>query len=126
MFVFGMLKFINPFKAWYTAQVINSEVPFTYLSYWAGQLGEIAVGLALIILLLKNTTLTTKTKQLLFYGGNLLIVCMMIGAIHIHNHPNVPADVLPLKIKAPYIPGLFLVLALGNVFLGRKGNKNSL
>jgi len=35
-------------------------------------------------------------------------------------HPNVPADVLPLKIKPPFIPGFLLVLAIADIFLIRR------
>ena len=51
MFMFGVLKFIDPFKTWYVTQVTKSELPFPSLSYWSGQLGEIVVGLALILTL---------------------------------------------------------------------------
>jgi hypothetical protein len=43
----------------------------------------------------------------------------------VHLNPNVPASVLPLKIKPPFIPGFFLLLAMADIFLiGRTGLKN--
>ena len=45
---------------------------------------------------------------------------MMLVAFYIYVHPNVPADVLPLKISPPFIPGLFLVLAILNLYLKKR------
>jgi len=41
----------------------------------------------------------------------------MLTAVYVHLNPNVPADVLPLKIKPPYIPLFLLVIALTNIVL---------
>ena len=45
------------------------------------------------------------------------ILPMMATAIYVHLQPNVPAEVLPLKIKSPFIPVFFLLLALTNIYL---------
>ena len=44
-----------------------------------------------------------------------IVVIMMLTGVYVHLHPNVPADVLPLKIKPPYIPIFFLLVAFSNL-----------
>lgn len=123
MFLFGILKFVNPFKAWYAAQVSASELPFQAWSYWAGQLGEIGVGAALLLIALLPARFRREQITQILYASNLLIVLMMLTAFYVHLHPQVPADVLPLKIRPPFIPGLFLLLALLSMYL--HGKKDS-
>ena len=48
----------------------------------------------------------------------------MLTGVYVHLHPNVPANVLPLKIKPPYIPVFFLLIALSNTFLSIKQAKS--
>ncbi|MGR3810341.1 hypothetical protein [Jiulongibacter sp. NS-SX5] len=119
MLAFGTLKFINPFKLWYKTQVVTSELPFQQFSYWAGQLGEILSGLALIILVLFQKRIPKKSFYLGFTLINVSIAFMMLVAIYVHTHPDVPNDVLPLKIKPPFIPVLFMVLAILNSWLNK-------
>jgi hypothetical protein len=45
-----------------------------------------------------------------------LIVNMCV-AIYVHLQPNVPAEVLPLGIKPPFIPLSFLALAVWELVL---------
>ncbi len=45
------------------------------------------------------------------------ILPMMATAVYVHLQPGVPAEVLPLKIKPPIIPVLFILLALANIYL---------
>ncbi|WP_424962906.1 hypothetical protein [Ekhidna sp.] len=120
MFMFGMLKFVNPFKGWYSVQVQMSALPLQSLSYWAGQLGEILVGAAFIVLAFSCLVQKSRVKNLISVYGNLLIVVMMLAAFYVHMHPDVPASVLPLKIRPPAIPAVFLVLAVVNIYAGRK------
>ena len=119
MFMFGVLKFINPFKHWYTQQILLSELPFKTIPYWSGQLGEIIVGIGFIILL-TNRKITPSKFNSIFYSGNILVIVMMLVAFYVHLHPNVPADILPLKISLPFIPGFFLCLAIFNLYLKKK------
>lgn len=116
MFMFGILKFINPFKDWYSAQVIKSELPFPTLSFWSGQIGEILFGVLLLYILFINTEISKKNFNRIFLLGNMSIIVMMIVAFYVHIHPNVPAEILPLKISPPYIPGIFLFLAILNLY----------
>ena len=125
MFMFGILKFIDPFKTWYTTQIIQSELPFPFISYWSGQLSEIAVGLALILTLFPSIFKSRNQIRALFFVGNILIIPMMLTAIYVHMHPGVPESVLPLKIRPPFIPGLFMLLACINIYLGQRTLKNS-
>jgi hypothetical protein len=115
MFMFGVLKFVNPFKGWYSVQVANSGLG--QLSYTMGILGEISVGTTLILCLLYRQKISTKAFDLLTNTSFFTIIIMMLTAVYVHLHPNVPADVLPLKIKPPYIPLFFLVIALANIVL---------
>ncbi len=53
------------------------------------------------------------------------ILPMMGTAIYVHLQPNVPAEVLPLKIKPPFIPVFFLLLALTNIYLIQRKTKDT-
>ncbi|GGF73995.1 hypothetical protein SAMN05444281_1560 [Wenyingzhuangia marina] len=117
MFMFGILKFINPFKTWYSVQIIKSELPFYDLSFWSGQIGEIFISLLLLFALRYNTRVSNNIFNKIFTIGNIGVIIIMIMAFYVHLHPNVPADVLPLKIRTPYIPGLFLLLAVLNLYI---------
>lgn len=118
MFMFGILKFFNPFKGWYNVQVTNSELG--PLSYTMGILGEIAVGTILITCLLYSQKMAAKTYFMLTNFSFFTIIIIMMTGKYVHLHPNVPADVLPLNIKPPYIPLFFLFIALSNLILSRK------
>lgn len=120
MFMFGVLKFVNPFKNWYSQQIFLSDFPLPILSYWMGQLGEIIVGVAFIFLLFNHKKISSLKLNLIFNLGNFSIIIMMLVAFYVHAHPNVPADVLPLKISPPYIPGFFLLLAIANIYFKTK------
>jgi hypothetical protein len=118
MFMFGILKFVNPFKSWYRIQVTNSELGNT--SYWLGIIGEIAVGLIFIsiVMLMKSVSLPRLRLPGIFASA--IVIVMMLTGMYVHFHPDVPAEVLPLKIKPPYIPGFFIALASLNSLLAQK------
>lgn len=115
MFVFGILKFVNPFKEWYSVQVMNSGLG--EISYALGIVGEIAVGVILGICLIMGQRISAKHYFLFTTGSYLIIILMMATGVYVHLHPEVPAEVLPLKIKPPYIPLFFMLLALSNLYL---------
>ncbi|MCR6640068.1 MAG: hypothetical protein NVV82_14045 [Sporocytophaga sp.] len=121
MLMFGVLKFFNPFKSWYTTQIVNSGMGD--LSYLLGITGEITAGGLLLY-----ATISTVTRKnvygLIVILSSALIVFMMTTGVYVHMHPEVPADVLPLKIKPPYIPLIFLMLALFNIWKVRKELKS--
>ncbi|MFP5384525.1 MAG: DoxX family membrane protein [Bacteriovoracia bacterium] len=110
--MFGLLKFVDPFKTWYSVQIQTSGLP--EISYFSGIIGEIVVGLLLIFpFFLKNE----KFKfQILSLASSALVV-MMVVATYVHLLPAVPAEVLPLKIKPPVIPIIFLFAAGYNLYL---------
>ena len=115
MFMFGILKFVNPFKAWYSVQIANSGLG--KFSYIIGILGEVSVGLTLIICLLYRNKMSTRLYGQLTNITFVVIIIMMGTAIYVHLNPNVPAEVLPLKIKQPFIPIFFMLIAFSNLVL---------
>lgn len=115
LFMFGVLKFINPFKGWYSVQIANSGLG--QFAYAMGIAGEIAVGVTLVLCLIYERRLSIKLYTLLTSITFFTIIVMMLTGIYVHLNPNVPAEVLPLKIKPPYIPSFFLLLAASNLVL---------
>ena len=99
MFMFGIVKFVNPFKGWYSVQIMNSEL--SDFSYWLGITGEIFVGILFLGSVLFRERLSQKAFSLAIIAASTIEVMMMATATYVHLHPNVPADVLPLKIKPP-------------------------
>lgn len=118
MFMFGILKFVNPFKDWYSVQITNSGLG--EFSYALGIFGEISVGLTLIICLLYRNKISTRLYSILTNFSFVVIIIMMMPAIYVHLHSNVPAEVLPLKIKQPFIPIFFMLIAISNLVLSLK------
>lgn len=118
MLTFGLLKFVEPFKTWYATQIEMSDMPS--LSYALGIAGEIIVGAALLLIFLPAINLSERMKSQITQVSSLAVVVMMAVAIHVHMQPDVPAEVLPLKIRPPFIPGMFAVLAIFNVVLIQK------
>lgn len=116
--MFGILKFFNPIKEWYSIQVSASELPPG--SYFIGQFGDIVVGSILIVALLLHNEWSPKRFSIVLILSSSAIVGMMLTAIYVHLHPDVPAEVLPLGIKPPFIPGFTLLTALINIFLARR------
>ena len=115
MFMFGVLKFVNPFKGWYAVQVTNSGLG--QISYPMGIMGEIAVGITLFVCLIYRQRISMKLYTLLTNVSFFTVIVIMLTGVYVHLNPNVPADVLPLKIKPPYIPIFFLIIALSNIYL---------
>jgi hypothetical protein len=108
---FGLLKFVNPFKDWYRVQIETSGFPAS--AYTLGIIGEIIIGL--LFLLPFIISLDHKQKRLLLILANASLILMMLVAAVIHLISEVPANVLPLKIKPPIIPLMFLVIAIINL-----------
>lgn len=104
---FGVLKFVSPFKDWYATQIETSGLP--RLAYSLGILGEILIGIAFLFPYL--ITVTSAKKRLLLILANSGLILMMMAATVVHVIPEVPASVLPLKIKPPIIPLIVLAIA---------------
>ena len=108
---FGLLKFVSPFKDWYATQIETSGLPPA--TYALGIAGEIMVGIAFLVPFITVTTMKQKRFVLLF--ANISLGLIMIAATIVHLIPDVPASVLPLKIKPPFIPLAFLGVAIYNL-----------
>jgi len=122
MLAFGVLKFLPRFKQSYTSEIISSGTP-GYL-YWPGQLGEILAGILLLYSVIAYKKAGQRNYELLAMTGNLLVLVIMSIAVIVHMDPNVPALVLPARIKAPYIPLLFLILtSLHILYMFRSANR---
>ena len=116
MSVFGLLKFVDPFKSFYATQILKSEIPYPIITFWGGQFCEIFAGLVLIYILVSSSNSARKKTTYLFFLANITIIILMSAAFYVHMHVNVPIDVLPLKIRTPYVPVFFLVLAVLNIY----------
>lgn len=121
MLMFGMLKFVDPFKGWYAVQIVESNLG--QLSYVVGIAGEISVGIILFLCLTYRSRISAGMFNLVTNTAFFTIMAIMLAGAYVHLHPNVPADVLPLKVKPPYIPMFFLLLALSNIVIST-GNSN--
>ena len=121
LFLFGVLKFVNPFKTWYQVQVLKSGLGET--SYWLGIAGEIFVGILILLTLYFRKRLSKNQFSFSIIAASLAIIVMMMTASYVHLQPDVPASVLPLKIKSPIIPVAFLLLATFNIYTTLKKQK---
>jgi hypothetical protein len=111
--MFGLLKFFEPFDTWFHIQIAKSGLP--PLAVPLGIAGEISIGLSLLLASSyrqKNKSLFVPIVGLASAG---LIVNMAV-AVYVHLQPEVPASVLPLGIKPPFIPLGFMLLAGLNLF----------
>ena len=113
MFVFGILKFFQPFRGWFDVQVQQSHLP--HEAVLAGKVGEMVTG-CLFLLPWLQRSLTAKSRDRLLLIACLLLVSQMSTAIYVHLQPQVPASVLPLGIKPPVIPIVVLILDLITAF----------
>jgi hypothetical protein len=113
MFMFGFLKFFQPFSGWFEIQIQQSHLP--HEAILAGELGEMVTGCLFLLPWLRRS-LTAKSRDQLLLIACLFLVVQMSVAIYVHLQPQVPASVLPLGIKPPVIPGVVLVLDLLTAF----------
>ena len=115
MFTFGFLKFFNPFKGWYSVQIESSQLG--QMSYALGIIGELVIGMALLGLVRYRSRVSFETYMYVSIVASIAVIVMMSTGIYVHLHPNVPVDVLPLKIKPPFIPLIFLLAAFANIVI---------
>jgi len=113
MFLFGFLKFFQPFQGWFEVQIQQSHLP--HEAIFAGKLGEMVTGTLFLLPWLRRS-LNAKIKDLLLLLASSMLVVQMVTAIYVHLQPQVPASVLPLGIKTPVIPAFVLLLALLSAF----------
>lgn len=108
IFLFGFLKFFDPFHSWFATQIANSGLPTP--SFAMGIAGEMGTGLALLGSFLARKRLT-DARHVISAAACLSLIVIMCVATYVHLQPGVPAAVLPLGIKPPVIPLSFLTLA---------------
>lgn len=113
MFMFGFLKFFQPFHRWFESQIQLSHLP--HEAILAGKLTEMITGCLFLLPWLRRS-LTAKSRDQVLLAASSLLVVQMFVAIYVHLQPGVPASVLPLGIKAPVIPVVVLLLALLTAF----------
>jgi hypothetical protein len=118
MFAFGFLKLFEPFSTWFDVQITKSGLP--RLSIPAGISGEMIIGLGLLSTPFVRKRIPNLYTPLVFVASAGLIVNMGV-AIYVHLQPEVPANVLPLGIKPPFIPSFVLLLAAVNLIALRRG-----
>jgi len=120
IFLFGFLKFFDPFRTQFDVQITKSGLP--RFSIPMGIAGEMAIGLSL----LSAYCFGRKPSNLsgpIVSAASAGLIANMGGATYVHLHPQVPANVLPLKIKPPFIPLFFMLLAAVNLFQLHRDNK---
>ncbi|MFI5347044.1 MAG: hypothetical protein ACHQ51_11785 [Elusimicrobiota bacterium] len=119
MFLFGFLKLFHPFSGWFHTQIQNSGLPLISIPF--GIATEILVGLMYLIPWL-SAGFSLRTRRQINVVASLILISQMIVATYVHLQPNVPASVLPLGIKLPFIPLTVLLLAALNAYLSLKAS----
>ena len=124
MLTFGILKFFHPFKDWYGAQVSGSGMG--PIAYFMGIGGEILAGLLFAIALLFRRSLPGALTRRIAGAASVLVMVLMATGIYVHLQPGVPASVLPMNIKPPYLPaGLGLMAVIHLWLLSRQAGLSS-
>ena len=121
IFLFGFLKFFDPFRAWFHIQIAKSGLP--PLAVPLGMTGEMCIGLSLLLASSFSQRIKNLFTPIIASASAGLIVNMAV-ATYVHLQPDVPANVLPLGIKPPFIPLAFMLLAGLNLFQLLRTNKN--
>jgi hypothetical protein len=107
---FGALKFVDPFKGWYSVQIASSGLPG--FAFYLGIAGELTTGIIFVLPFLLSVG--NQRRLLLLTLANSSLIIAMTVATTVHLLPEVPASVLPLKIKSPIIPLTFLTMVILN------------
>ncbi len=115
MFMFGALKLVVPtIGSWFHTQLITSGIGDFAWPFGVGT--EIITGLILLGALVFQNKMSAHRFYTFIVFGSCLVVGTMVVAVYVHLQPNVPANVLPLGIKPPFIPVSVLILAAANIF----------
>jgi len=109
MFMFGFLKFFQPFRGWFDIQIQQSHLP--HEAILAGKLMEMVTGSLFLLPWLRRSSTAKSRHQFLLIACSILVAQMAV-AIYVHLQPQVPASVLPLGIKPPVIPAVVLLSGL--------------
>ncbi len=107
MLTFGCLKVVNPtIDGWFHVQIQQSHLPHSAILM--GKIAEIVTGILFLLPGFRPLPAEWARRILLLACASL--VGVMLVAVYVHLQPGVPAQVLPLGIKAPVIPIFVLVL----------------
>jgi hypothetical protein len=120
MFLFGFLKLFEPFRTMFDVQITKSGLP--RFSIPMGVAGEMSIGLGLLLAFGLTRRISSLFGPIVFVASAGLIVNMGI-ATYVHLQPEVPANVLPLRIKPPFIPLFVMFLAAVNLSQLYRGYK---
>ena len=120
MLLFGFLKLFEPFRTWFDIQITKSGLP--RLSIPLGKAGEMTIGIGLLSALFFSSKIPNLYRLIVFAASAGLIVNMGI-ATYVHVQPEVPANVLPLGIKPPFIPLFVMFLAALNLYRLYRDNR---
>jgi len=113
MFLFGFLKLFEPIRTMFDVQITKSGLPRVSIPLGVG--GEMSIGLGLLSASCSRQRISNLSGPIVFAASAGLIVNMGI-ATYVHLQPEVPAKVLPLGIKPPFIPLSVMFLAALNLF----------
>ena len=108
IFIFGFLKFFDPFNTWFHVQIAKSGLPAFCIPL--GMAGEMSIGLGLLLSIVFRERIGRLFRPVVALASAGLIVTMAV-ATYVHLQPNVPASVLPLGIQPPVIPLVVMLLA---------------
>jgi hypothetical protein len=120
MLLFGFLKLFEPFRTWFDIQITKSGLP--RFSIPLGKAGEMAIGTGLLSAFFFRQKIPNLYGAITFAASAGLIVNMGI-ATYVHLQPQVPANVLPLGIKPPFIPLSVMFLAIVNLYQLYRDNR---
>lgn len=123
MFIFGFLKFFPPISGWFQTQIVNSGLPLISIPF--GKMTEMLVGLMFLIPWVSGAVSLQRRRQLNMLAS-LMLISQMLVATYVHLNPNVPAAVLPLGIKPPFLPLTVLLLAALNGFFSFKLSRDEM
>ena len=120
MFLFGFLKFFEPFRTMFDVQITKSRLP--RFSIPTGKAGEMSIGLGLLLASRFRQKIPNLDTPIVAVASAGLIVNMGV-ATYVHLQPEVPANVLPLGINPPFIPLFVMFLAGVNLYQLNRGRK---
>ena len=119
----GLGKFTEPFKTFIYKQLELTGIPFPQVMQHVVKLSEVAIGLILIYISFFGNKLSTTFRNKILYLISAIIIVMMIVAIYVHLHPNVPAEILPLESKPPIMAMAYILLVVLNIYLYKKQSR---
>ena len=85
MFMFGFLKFFQPFRGWFDIQIQQSHLP--HEAILAGKLREMVTGVLFLLPWLRRS-LTAKSRDQILLIACLILFTQMGVAIYVHLQPR--------------------------------------